>query len=31
MHQNPATKICRPRQVYVGAPKRDFVPIEKRG
>jgi len=23
-------KIARPRQVYVGAPKRDYVPIEKR-
>jgi citrate synthase len=30
MHQNPATKICRPRQVYVGEPKREFVPMEKR-
>jgi citrate synthase len=24
-------KIARPRQVYIGAPKRDYVPIEKRG
>ncbi len=23
-------KIARPRQVYIGSPKRDFVPIEKR-
>jgi len=23
-------KIARPRQVYIGAPKRDYVPIEKR-
>jgi len=25
-----AQKIARPRQVYIGAPKRDYVPIEKR-
>ena len=30
MHQNPNKKICRPRQIYVGANKRDFVPMEKR-
>jgi citrate synthase len=30
MHQNPNTRICRPRQIYVGSTKRDFVPIEKR-
>jgi citrate synthase len=24
-------KIARPRQIYVGAEKRDFVPLEKRG
>jgi citrate synthase len=24
-------KIARPRQIYIGAPKRDYVPIEKRG
>ena len=23
-------KIARPRQVYIGPPKRDYVPIEKR-
>ena len=28
---NPKNKIYRPRQVYVGPAKRDFVPIEKRG
>ena len=28
---DPAQKIARPRQVYLGADKRDFVPIEKRG
>ena len=30
MHQNTNTKICRPRQIYVGAPKREFVPMDKR-
>jgi citrate synthase len=28
---DPATKIGRPRQVYVGATERDYVPIEQRG
>jgi citrate synthase len=28
---DPEQKIARPRQVYVGAPERDFVPIEARG
>jgi citrate synthase len=31
MHQNQNTKICRPRQIYVGETKRDFVPMDKRG
>ncbi|MBW4719019.1 citrate synthase [Saccharothrix obliqua] len=30
MIQDPATKIGRPRQVYVGSPQRDFVPVEQR-
>jgi citrate synthase len=30
MHANPNKRINRPRQVYVGANERDFVPIEKR-
>ena len=30
MLDNPATKIGRPRQIYVGATKRDYVPINKR-
>jgi len=25
------TKIVRPRQVYIGYDKRDYVPIEQRG
>ncbi|HET6272863.1 MAG TPA: citrate (Si)-synthase, partial [Bacteroidota bacterium] len=27
---DPEQKIARPRQVYIGEDKRDFVPIEKR-
>ena len=30
MHRSPAKRICRPRQIYTGSPKREFVPIEKR-
>ncbi len=30
MIEDPATKIGRPRQVYVGSPERDFVPLDKR-
>jgi len=30
MHQSPATRICRPRQVYTGEMLREFVPIEQR-
>ncbi len=28
---DPNTRICRPRQVYMGYTERDYVPIEKRG
>jgi citrate synthase len=31
MIEDPAQKISRPRQLYTGATKRDFVPVEKRG
>ena len=31
MIESPHTKIGRPRQVYVGAAARDYLPIEKRG
>jgi citrate synthase len=31
MLDDPDQKISRPRQIYVGPPRRDFVPIEKRG
>ena len=30
MIEDPATKIGRPRQVYVGSPERDFVPMTQR-
>jgi citrate synthase len=30
MHRSPSKRICRPRQVYTGAPIRDFVPINDR-
>ena len=30
MIEDPSTKIGRPRQIYIGERKRDFVPIEKR-
>jgi citrate synthase len=30
MHASASKKICRPRQIYTGPEKRDFVPIEKR-
>jgi citrate synthase len=31
MFEDPQRKIGRPRQLYTGSAKRDFVPIEKRG
>jgi citrate synthase len=30
MRQDPQTKIGRPRQIYTGAPARDYVPVETR-
>jgi citrate synthase len=30
MHHSPTKKICRPRQVYTGEMRREFVPITKR-
>ena len=30
MINDPSTKIGRPRQLYVGAPQRDYVPMEQR-
>ena len=31
MIQDPAQKIGRPRQLYIGAPTRDYIPLGKRG
>jgi citrate synthase len=31
MLQDPEQKIARPRQIYIGEDRRDFVPIEMRG
>ncbi|MCX7752937.1 MAG: citrate (Si)-synthase, partial [Blastocatellia bacterium] len=31
MLQDPEQKIARPRQIYIGPPRRDYVPIEERG
>jgi len=30
MLQDPEQKIARPRQIYIGPPRRDYVPIEER-
>jgi citrate synthase len=30
MIEDPAQKIGRPRQIYTGAKKRDYVPLAKR-
>jgi citrate synthase len=30
MQQDPTTRIGRPRQIYIGEPKRDWVPMEDR-
>ncbi len=30
MVEDPTTKICRPRQIYTGSLKRDYVPLEQR-
>ncbi len=30
MHRSPSKRICRPRQIYIGPKKRDFVEVEKR-
>ena len=31
MISDPEQKIGRPRQLYVGEPQRDYVPVDKRG
>jgi citrate synthase len=30
MHEDPATKIGRPRQIYTGPTKSAYVPMEQR-
>jgi citrate synthase len=30
MHRSPNKKIGRPRQIYVGSPQREFIPLAKR-
>jgi citrate synthase len=30
MIEDPETKIARPRQIYVGSPTRDYIPVESR-
>ncbi|HTN12092.1 MAG TPA: citrate/2-methylcitrate synthase, partial [Acetobacteraceae bacterium] len=31
MIEDPSQRIGRPRQLYTGAPKRDYLPLDKRG
>jgi citrate synthase len=31
MREDPKTRINRPRQIYTGAPRREFTPLEERG
>ena len=31
MMEDPEQRIGRPRQIYTGAPRRDYVPVERRG
>ena len=31
MLEDPDQKIARPRQIYLGAPRRDYVPTSQRG
>jgi citrate synthase len=31
MNEDATTKIMRPRQIYTGPTKQDFVPMSKRG
>ncbi len=31
MIEDPSQKIGRPRQIYTGAPYREYVPVDKRG
>jgi citrate synthase len=31
MIEDPSQKIGRPRQLYIGPDKRDYIPIDQRG
>jgi citrate synthase len=31
LRDDPKSRINRPRQIYMGSAKRDFVPVEARG
>jgi citrate synthase len=31
LHDDPTAMIARPRQIYVGPTRRDYVPLEERG
>jgi citrate synthase len=31
MMEDPSQRIGRPRQIYTGAPQRDYVPLDQRG
>jgi citrate synthase len=31
MMEDPLQRIGRPRQIYTGAPQRDYIPASKRG
>jgi citrate synthase len=31
MMNDPSSRIGRPRQLYTGAPERDYVPLRQRG
>jgi citrate synthase len=31
MIEDPTQRIGRPRQIYTGAPRRDYVPMSQRG
>jgi citrate synthase len=30
MRRDPDFKICRPRQVYIGSPERNYTPVAQR-
>jgi citrate synthase len=30
LYRRPERRLCRPRQIYTGAPRRDYIPMEER-